>query len=327
MRTRPLGKTGYLVSEIGFGAWAIGGSMWGGPDDQRSLAALGRALDLGVCFFDTAAAYGNGHSERLLGRVLRERRFADALGRSCVLATKVPPKDGRWPAAAGSNSRAVFPAGHLRDHCERSLRNLGVERIDVLMLHVWSDCWADQDEWYDEMLRLRRDGKIAVIAASLNDHQPETGLRAIVSGRLEAVQVIHNLFDQSAEDVLLPACAAHGVGVIARCPFDEGSLTGKLSAETRFPAGDFRGRYFRGERLAETVRRVEELRFLARPGRTLAQAALRYVLDREQVSTVIPGMRTPAQVEENVAAAELERLSDDERARLREHRWLRNFYG
>ncbi len=320
MEYRPLGRTGITVSEVGFGAWAIGGSMWGGADDAVSREALARALDLGVTLIDTALVYGDGRSERLVGEAVRGRR-----DKICV-CTKVPPANYQWPARHDARLGDVFPASHVTACAERSLKNLGLEAIDVLQLHVWAPAWADDDEWWDAMQALKRAGKIRHVGISINDHQPATALRVIERGRVEVVQVIHNIFDQTPEDALYPACLAHGVGVLARVPLDEGSLGGRLRKDTRFPEGDFRNRYFAGARLAETVDRVERLRWLEKPGRTLAQAALGFVLGHPAVSSVIPGMRNPKQAEENVAAAVAGRLAAGERERLAAHRWDRDFY-
>jgi aryl-alcohol dehydrogenase-like predicted oxidoreductase len=318
MVQRPLGRTGLVVSEVGFGAWAIGGGMWGHADDATSLAALQRALDLGVALIDTAIVYGEGRSERLVGQAVRGRK------ERIVVCTKVPPLNLRWPARPDTPVEDAFPARHIRASCEYSLKNLGLDAIDVLQLHVWAPAWAGANEWWDEMQRLKSEGKIRHVGISINDHEPASALEVIRRGRVEVVQVVHNIFEQSPEDALLPLCAERGVGVLARVPLDEGALTGKLRRDTVFPPGDFRARYFAGRRLDETVERVEALRWLERPGRTLAQAALGFVLGHPAVSSVIPGMRDVAQAEMNVAAAAAGRLDDEERRRLGAHRWDRD---
>jgi aryl-alcohol dehydrogenase-like predicted oxidoreductase len=323
MNSRALGRSGIQVSEIGFGAWAIGGMMWGGARDADSRAALERAYEAGVNFVDTALVYGDGHSERLVGEFVRAHRRAGE--REVVVATKVPPLDRRWPAAADARLRDVFPAEHIRRSCEASLANLGLDCIDLLQLHVFAEAWTDEDEWYAEMVSLRAGGRIRLIGVSVNDHQPETAVKLARSGRVDALQVIYNVFEQAPEDELLPACRDHGVGVLARVPFDEGSLTGKLRRDTVFPPGDFRSYYFGGGRLAETVDRVERLRATLRDSGVddLARAALRYCLGDPAVSTVIPGMRDPAQASANTAASDDGPLAPSLRGKLRAHRWDR----
>jgi aryl-alcohol dehydrogenase-like predicted oxidoreductase len=227
------------VSEIGYGAWGIGGSQWGGADDDESIRALERAIDLGVNFVDTALAYGDGRSERLVGRVVRGRPD------TVHVATKVPPKNGIWPAPDGLPVEDVFPGGYVREGAERSLRNLGLGCIDLLQLHVWSDDWAGQGDFLDGVDDLRSAGKIRFFGISINDHQPTNALRLIATGAVDTVQVVYNVFDQSPEDELFPACLEHGVGVIARVPLDEGGLTGTIGPDTEFAADDFRSFYFR----------------------------------------------------------------------------------
>jgi aryl-alcohol dehydrogenase-like predicted oxidoreductase len=323
MRYRALGRSGLMVSEVGYGAWAIGGTMWGGARDGDARAALERAYELGVNLVDTALVYGDGHSERLVGEFVRAH--ASAGGREVYVASKVPPMNMRWPADARAKLRDVFPAAHIRRSCEQSLRNLGLERIDLLQLHVFAAAWTDEDEWYGEMVALRDEGKIRLIGVSVNDHQPRSALALARSGRVDALQVIYNVFEQHPADELLPACSEHGVGVLARVPFDEGSLTGKLRRDSTFPPGDFRNAYFAGGRLAETVERVERLRpVLGRAGlEDMARAALRFCLSDPGVSTVIPGMRSIAQAEANTAASDEGPLPPSLLEALRPHRWDR----
>jgi aryl-alcohol dehydrogenase-like predicted oxidoreductase len=321
MRYRKLGRTGIEVSEIGYGAWGIGGAQWGGADDDESLQALHRAIDLGLNFVDTALAYGEGRSERLVGQVVRERE------ETVHVATKVPPRNRIWPAEQGAKLEAVFPPGHVRECAEQSLRNLGMETVDLLQLHVWNDDWADSEELLDEVDRLRSDGKIRRFGISINDHQPSNGLRLVRSGAADTVQVIYNVFDQSPEDELLPACAEHDVGVIARVPLDEGGLTGRIDAYTEFEGDDFRASYFRGDRKREVHERATAIASdLGIDESRLAEAALRFILSEPAVSTVIPGMRSIRNVQRNIAASDAGPLSDDGRERLRAHRWVRNFY-
>ncbi len=309
MRYRTLGRTGLEVSELGYGAWGIGKSQWVGADDEESLRALERAIELGVNFVDTALAYGGGHSEELVGRVVRES------AETVYVATKVPPKNGRWPAPAGVPAQDAFPGDYVVECTERSLANLGLDAIDVQQFHVWSDEWVGQGDWLEAIERLKRDGKIRFFGVSINDHQPANALRLIETGVVDTVQVIYNVFDQSPEDELFPAVQEANVGVIARVPFDEGSLTGKVRPDTTFPEGDFRDHYFGGERRQELWDRVQAIAADARvPVDDLAGPALRFCISHPATSTVIAGMRSVRNVEANVAAVDAGPL-DPEHAR------------
>jgi aryl-alcohol dehydrogenase-like predicted oxidoreductase len=321
VKYRPLGRTGIEVSEIGYGAWGIGGAMWGGADDDESLQALHRAIDQGVNFIDTALAYGRGRSERLVGQVMRERR------ETTYVATKVPPKNLIWPAPDGISVEEAFPGDYIRTCAERSLSNLGLERIDLLQLHVWSDEWTDQGDWRATAEALRAEGKIGFFGVSVNDHEPHNAVRVVESGAVDSVQVIYNIFDQSPEDELFPACREHGVGVIARVPLDEGGLTGRIGPDTEFAEDDFRGSYFGGERKRELAERVDAIAAdLGIAADELAEVALRFVLSERTVSTVIPGMRSIRNVERNVAVSDGRGVPEGWREKLRAHRWVRNFY-
>ena len=316
MRYRPFGGTGWDVSEIGYGMWGMAG--WSGSDDDESRDSLDLAVTLGCNFFDTAWAYGDGHSERLLGETLR--RHPD---RRLYVATKVPPRNRQWPAKAEYALADVFPPDHIREYAEKSLRNLGVETIDLLQFHVWSDTWADDPSWQRAVDALKTEGLIRAFGISINRWQPTNVLRALDSGLVEAVQVVYNVFDQAPEDELFPACRERRIAVIARVPFDEGSLTGTLSPDSRWPDGDFRNIYFRPEHLAETLRRVDALRPVVPPDTTMAGLALRHILEHPDVSTVIPGMRKAVHVRQNLAASGQPPLPDDLMAELRRHRWRR----
>ncbi len=321
MEYRPLGRTGIEVSEIGYGAWGIGGTQWGGADDDESISALNHAIDRGLTFIDTALAYGDGRSERLVGKVVGSRP------ETIHVATKVPPKNGIWPAPDEARIEDVYPAEHLRDCAERSLRNLGLDTIDLLQLHVWNDSWADQGDWREAVEGLRSAGSIRFFGVSINDHQPANSLRLIESGAADTVQVIYNVFDQSPEDELFPACREHGVGVIARVPLDEGGLTGTLRPDTEFAEDDHRSHYFRGDRPREVHDRVTAIASdLDIAEEDIAETALRYVLSEPTVSTVIPGMRSKRNVERNIAVSDGGGLDPRVRERLHRHRWVRNFY-
>ena len=321
MNYRTLGRTGLRVSELGYGAWGIGKQMWVGADDAESERSLRAAVAAGVNFIDTALAYGDGHSERLVGEVVRGSR------EEVYVATKIPPANYQWPARPGVRADQAFPGKWVRQCTEQSLANLGLEAIDVQQFHVWSDEWADQGDWAEAIESLRHEGKIRYFGVSINDHQPSNALRLVGSGLVDTVQVIYNVFDQSPEDELFPTVQAANVGVIVRVPFDEGSLTGSIRPGTVFPQGDWRNGYFEGDRKAEVWRRVEAmLQDLDVPIESLPEMALRFCLSHPAVSTVIPGMRRFTNVQRNVAAAALGPLSADQLKTLRPHRWVRNFY-
>lgn len=320
MRYRELGQSGLRVSEIGFGAWGIGGGHWVGADDRDSLRALSLARDAGVTFFDTALVYGEGHSERLVAR---------AFGTSpeVVIATKIPPRNMAWPAPAGLPLADAFPKPYALDCLRQSLRNLGRDTVDLVQFHVWNDTWAAEAEWLATVREIVSSGMARSVGISINDHEPANGLRALDTGLLASAQVIFNLFEQSPRDQLLPFCQQKKLGVIARCPLDEGGLTGKITPATQFPEADFRNFYFAGERKHEVAQHVDALvRDLEVSVSELPSLALRYCLSDPAVSTVIPGMRNPAHVKANAAASDAGPLPPELLERAARHRWLRNFY-
>ena len=321
MNYRRFGRTGLEVSEVGYGAWGIGKDAWIGAEDDESLRALNRAIDLGLNFIDTALAYGEGHSERLVGQVVRERE------ETVYVATKIPPKNRIWPAPSGLHPDEVFPKDYVRECTETSLKNLGFEAIDVQQFHVWSDEWVGRGGWLEAVEELKGEGKIRFFGVSINDHQPGNAVKLIETGVVDTVQVIYNVFDQSPEDELFPACQEHDVGVIVRVPFDEGALTGRITSDTTFDEDDFRNDYFRGDRKQQVYERVQAI--VSELGVTddeVAGVALRYVLSHPAVSTVIPGMRSVRNVERNIAVADGKGLSRDQAQALKAHRWDRNFY-
>ncbi len=317
MRYRQAARLPAPLSEIGCGMWGMGG--WSGSDDAESARALDRAVELGCTFFDTARAYGEGHSERLLGALRRRHPRA-----TMIVASKVPPKNRQWPGRASTPADEVFPYEHVVTATEATLRNLGVETLDLQQLHVWDDSWSDADGWRAAVDALKRAGKIRAFGISVNRWQPENILHVLETGIVDAVQVVYNVFDQAPEDVLFPACQRLGAAVIARVPFDEGSLTGTLRADSRWPDGDWRNIYFAPRHLAETLPRVEAVARDAETfGLPLPELALRFVLSHPAVTTTIPGMRRREHVEANVAAAARGALSREAIARLRGHRWER----
>ena len=293
--------------------------MWAGTDDRRSLAALEEAVKGGLNFIDTAPVYGRGHSERLIGRFLR-RSSARIL-----VASKIPPRNFRWPAQGRLSE--VFPAEHIVKSTETSLANLGVERLDLMQLHVWNPDWRGQDQWLETLTRLRTQGKIGHFGVSVNDHQPASAVELAQSGQIDTIQVIYNVFDQSPEDELFKVCQEQDIGVIARVPFDEGALTGEVTPQTVFPPKDWRNLYFQGDRRQQVFRRVQALRaLLSDETESVAQLALKFCLHHPAVSTVIPGMRRPEHVRSNLKVSEQTPLSRATVAALRAHRWERNFY-
>jgi len=317
VRTRRFGRIGWQVSEIGYGMWGMGG--WTGSDDQESLRALHRAIELGCTFFDTAWVYGTGRSEKLLGAALKSHP-----DRKLIVATKIPPKNMRWPARDTDGIAETYPPDHIRAFTEKSLENLGVDVIDLQQFHVWSDTWAGDDGWKRAIDDLRESGLVRAVGISINRWQPVNVLRTLDTGLIDCVQVVHNIFDQAPEDELFPYCRRHDLAVISRVPFDEGSLTGTLTKDSRWPEGDFRNLYFTAETLPETLARVERLEQLVPTGMDLPELALRFILEHPAVSTVIPGMRRPAHVERNLASSDAERLPPRLMDALRAHRWRRD---
>jgi aryl-alcohol dehydrogenase-like predicted oxidoreductase len=316
MKYRRFGRTGWQVSEVGYGMWGMAG--WTGSEDTESLAGLQQSVDLGCNFFDTAWAYGDGHSERLLGRLI-----ASNPEKTLYAATKIPPKNRKWPSRRGSPLEDVFPADYIREYAEKSLANLNRQHIDLLQFHVWEDEWADDDRWQRAMDDLRREGLVHAVGISVNRWEPWNGVRTLRTGLVDAVQVIYNIFDQAPEDELFPLCRELDIGVIARVPFDEGSLTGTLTKDSTWPRGDWRRTYFVPENLIPSVERADALRPLVPKGSSLPDMALRFILANPDVSTIIPGMRKPAHVTANLAASDAPPLPGELLATLKQHRWDR----
>ncbi len=317
MRYRSFGRTGWQVGEVGYGMWGMGG--WTGSDDDESLASLQRAVELGLDFFDTAWGYGAGHSEGLLGELVRTNP-----GRKLYTATKVPPKNFQWPSRRGFSLDDCFPPDHVQEYVEKSLRNAGLDSFDLMQLHTWEDAWLEDDRWVRKLQELKRQGVIHAIGLSLNRWESWNGIRAVESGLIDAIQVIYNVFEQAPKDALFPACRKHGVAVIARVPFDEGTLTGTLTRDSRWPEGDWRNTYFVPENLMESVDHAERLRPLVPSGMTMPEMALRFILAEPAVSTVIPGMRKRTHVEANCTASDRGPLPADLVRSLLAHRWDRN---
>lgn len=316
MKYRKFGRSGWKVSEIGYGMWGMGG--WTGSDDDESLSSLQFAVDLGCNFFDTAWAYGAGHSENLLGQLVHKN-----MDKGIKVATKIPPKNFKWPSRREFTLDQCFPADHIDEYIRKSLKNLGLDKIDLIQFHTWEDAWLEDDSWVRKLHDLRDQGLIELVGISINRWEPWNGVRAVRSGLIDAVQVIYNIFDQNPEDELFPACAEMDVAVIARVPFDEGALTGNLTRESKWPDGDWRNTYFVPENLISSVERAEALRELVPDGSSMAEMALRFILNEDSVSTVIPGMRKRTHVEANMEVSESGPLDHELHQELRRHRWDR----
>jgi aryl-alcohol dehydrogenase-like predicted oxidoreductase len=327
MQYRTFGRTGWKVSEIGYGMWGMAG--WTGSDDEESRVSLDRAVALGCNFFDTAWAYGDGRSEQLLGELLKRHP-----GKRLYTATKIPPKNRKWPARDTYSLDEVFPPDYIREYTEKSLRNIGVSTVDLQQFHVWTDAWAGDDRWQRAVSDLKAAGLVRAIGISINRWQPANVLKALATDLIDCVQVVYNIFDQAPEDELFVECRRRDIAVIARVPFDEGSLTDTLTADTTWPPGDFRNIYFQPDNLRQTLDRVAGLRRVLPPampsehsGRggtmTMPELALRFILQNRDVGTVIPGMRRVKNVEANLAASDGRSLPADVIAELRKHRWDR----
>ncbi len=316
MQYRQFGRLGWQVSEVGYGMWGLAG--WSGSDDSESIAALHRSIELGCNFFDTAWGYGAGKSESILGRVVLEHP-----DKTLYVATKIPPKNMTWPSQRGFSLDDCFPPEHIREYAEKSLTNLGLPKIDLLQFHVWEDAWAQDERWQRAVQDLKAEGIVGSIGISVNRWEPTNGIEAAKTGLIDAIQVIYNIFDQSPQDELLPFCQEHNVAVIARVPFDEGTLTGNLTKQSTWPDGDWRGTYFVPENLNASVDRAEDLRPLIPAGMTMPEVALRWILTDPRIATVIPGMRKMRNVEANTATSDGRGLDANLYATLAAHRWDR----
>ena len=321
MKYRKFGRSGWEVSDIAHGLWGMGG--WSGSHDRESLRALQLAVELGCNFFDSAWAYGDGKSDGLLGKIMGQNQLSPEPGKRLYAASKIPPKNERWPALDTYNYSEVFPPDHVFKYAELIRRQLGTDTIDLLQFHVWSDTWADEPDFGNTVEKLKQDGVIRNFGLSLNRWEPENGVKAMRTGLVDAVQVIYSIFDQSPEDALFPACQELNIGVIVRVALDEGSLGGKMTKNTKFPADDWRSRYFNPQNLANTLERVEKLKQILPPGMSLPEMALRFVLSHPAVSTTIIGMRKLEHVRENIALSDRGTLAPELLQQLKSHRWDR----
>ena len=321
MEKRNFAGSNDRISRLGFGCWGIGKAMWVGADDTESKKALHKAIEEGINFFDTALAYGNGHSEKLVGEAEKES------GKELFIASKIPSKKFEWPASDNSTAEESFPADHIIKMTEQSLKNLKRDYIDLMQFHVWNDKWAGNDEWKKAVQKLKEDGKVKYWGISINDHQPENGIDAGKTGLIDSFQVIFNIFDQKPADRLLPFCKENNIAVIARVPFDEGALTGNVDPSTEFPVGDFRNDYFRGKRKVDVKLRVDEIwKDVQSESDSLAEAALRFIISFDAVTSVIPGMRKEKNLLANIASINKGRLSPKMLEELKVHKWEKNYY-
>ncbi|MBN2349416.1 MAG: aldo/keto reductase [Bacteroidales bacterium] len=315
MKYRVLGKTSLKISEIGFGGWAIGGN-WGDQNENDSIDALHKALDLGVNFIDTAAGYGNGKSEQIIARVLKERK------ENVYVATKIPPTEGVWPPSPYCLSEERYPESYLRKNLEERLKFLNTDCIDLVQLHTWTRAWNKNPKPLEILQKFKKEGKIKYVGISTPEHDQNCVIDLMRSGLLDAAQVIYNIFDQEPAAELLPVANETNVGIIVRVVFDEGALTGKFTAETKFQEDDFRNGYFAGDRLSRTIKKVNEIKNeIKDSGLTLPQVAIKFALAHPAVSTVIPGIRNTRQAELNTAVSDLPGLSEELLKKLQKYNW------
>lgn len=316
MKYRRFGRTDWKVSEVGYGMWGMAG--WTASDDVQSAISLDLAVDNGVNFFDTAWGYGEGHSEELLGQLVKRHP-----SKKLYTASKIPPKNFKWPAKPEYAFEDSYPTDHIMEYTHKTLKNLDLEQIDLMQFHTWDDTWSKREEWQRAVEELKKSGKVAAMGISMNRWEPTNGIVALKTGLLDAVQVIYNIFDQAPEDELFPLCEKLDIGIIARVPFDEGTLTGNLTKETTFPEGDWRGTYFVPENLNSSVEHADALRPLIPKGMNMAEMALRFILENKHVGTTIPGMRKQRNVLANTATSDGNSLSSELYNELIKHRWDR----
>jgi aryl-alcohol dehydrogenase-like predicted oxidoreductase len=320
MKHRPFGNKGIDVSEIGFGAWAIGGS-WGHQKESDSMEALEVAVDQGINFIDTAAGYGDGRSERIIGEFLKGRN------ERVTISTKTPPVPGKWPPSPYCRIGERYPEKYLRENLEERMRNLQTEQIDILLLHTWTRAWNDSPEALYVLQKMKSEGLVKLVGISTPEHDQNCVIQLMREGLVDAVQVIYNIFEQEPAAQLLPVALETGTGIIVRVAFDEGVLTGKYKATDTFEKDDFRRHYFAGDRLDRSVKRVERIRkAFGDSGYSLPQLALKFALSHPAVSTVIPGIRNREQALQNSEISSLPDPDEEVLMQLREHTWNRAFW-
>lgn len=301
MLYRTLGKTNLKVSAIGFGAWAIGGDMWGPQDDKDSIAAINKAIDLGVNFIDTALAYGKGHSEKVIGGVLKERRLKRE---NIIIATKIPPL--MWIPGPDSHSDDAFPEEKIISSVEQSLRNLNIDYIDLIQLHSWRKNWTNDTKWHETLIKLKKAGKVRYIGISVHDNLEDEALDLIEKDRVDSIQVVYNVLSQTPRINLFPKALKYNIGIIARVPLAYGALTGKFDRNTTFSESDFRSRHYNENKFISVLKKVEDYKLLLNTSdkKVLVSAALHFALNHEAISTCIPGIRNTNQAIENCSIFE-----------------------
>ncbi|PJC79735.1 aldo/keto reductase [Candidatus Shapirobacteria bacterium CG_4_8_14_3_um_filter_35_11] len=334
MKYRSLGKTGLQVSEVGMGTWQLAGKPWGwdAPDENESMKALYRFVELGGNFIDTAWVYGRvdepgdeegGHcSEELIGNFIKESGNRNKV----IIASKIPGKNRKWPALLNVPISEVFPKGYIEEMVDSSLKSLQIDSLDLMQFHVWQDQFSEENDWKEEIQNITKKGKVKHWGISINDYQPSNCLKTLDTGLIDTIQFIFNIFHQKPTEKLFPYAKEHNIGLIARVPRDEGGLAGKLTLDSTF-TDDMRSKYFSKERLQEFIPRIKKLeQLLGNEARTLPELALKYILSFDEVSTVIPGTRKVKYVDENVAVSNGQKLSKELMTELKKYVWERNFY-
>ena len=316
MEYRTFGRTGWKVSEIGYGMWGL--ASWTGSEQKMVDASLDLAIQQGCNFFDTAWAYAEGLSERIANSMTKRHA-----GKRLFIATKIPPKNFIWPSKRSFTLEECFPPDHIIKYTEMSLKNLGVDTIDLQQFHVWEDSWAEDERWQEALSSLKEQGKIRAAGVSVNRWEPNNCLQTLKTGHIDTVQVIYNIFDQAPEDELFPLCDELDIAVIARVPFDEGTLTGNLTKDSTWPEEDWRSSYFVPENLQSSVDHADKLKPLVPNGMTMAEMALRFILCNDSVGTIIPGMRTTKHVKSNMNTSDGKGLDKNLQIELKKHRWDR----
>ncbi len=324
MEYRKFGKTGWDVSEIGFGGWQLGGT-WGNVDDSESIETLLYAFEQGINFVDTAMLYGAGRSETVIGKALKQWT-----GNDIYVATKVPPSVWNQQEDINAPMRGRYNAVYMRQEVEAALKRLDVECIDLLQLHGWYHRGAYELDWLESLNELKLEGKVRHIGVSLHDSRPDQGLAVAKLGLVDSIQVLYNVFEQEPADELFGAAEATDTAIIARVPLDSGALTGSWNADTikDWAEDDKRFQmYSKGDNFAKTLERIEAVKAETSPHyENLAEAALRFALSNKAVSAVIPGMRNKHEVDLNTVHSDGKEFPAELAEALKKHAWKHHFY-